>query len=287
MPDRVRLFLLSFLLLYVELVLIRWTAANVLYLSYFTNFVLLGSFLGIGIGFLRPRPQLFAAAPLVLGALLCFVYFAPTKISHEGGRLILFGAHTGGVPIWVALPVVFLVTTAALMLVAGAAAEVFVRLRPLTAYRFDILGSIAGTATFALMSLLGAPPLAWGAVIAGLFLALYGRSARALQIAGIAVLVVPLGLASFRSDLVWSPDDAAVRPDRVRAAGLADARREPVVAPARELPVHARGVRRGARPAEAARRVRDVQLLPAAVARRPLRRDAGAGVRPCALHRRG
>jgi len=174
--DRLRLFLLSFLLLYVELVLIRWTAANVLYLSYFTNFVLLGSFLGIGLGFLRPRPQLFAAAPLVLGALLCFVYFAPTKISHEGGRLILFGAHTGGVPIWVALPVVFLVTTAALMLVAGAAAAVFVRLQPLTAYRFDILGSIAGTATFALMSLLGAPPL-----------------------------VVPLALASFRSDLLWSP----------------------------------------------------------------------------------
>ena len=205
MSDRLRLFLLSFLLLYVELVLIRWTAANVLYLSYFTNFVLLGSFLGIGLGFLRPRPQLFAAAPLVLGALLCFVYFAPTKISHEGGRLILFGAHTGGVPIWVALPVVFLVTTAALMLVAGAAAAVFVRLQPLTAYRFDILGSIAGTATFALMSLLGAPPLAWGAVIAVLFLALYGRASSALQVAGIAALVVPLALASFRSDLLWSP----------------------------------------------------------------------------------
>jgi hypothetical protein len=203
--DRLRLGLLSFLLLYVELVLIRWTAANVLYLSYFTNFVLLGSFLGIGLGFLRPRPHLFAAAPLVLGALLAFVYFAPTKISHAGGRLILFGAHTGGAPIWLALPIVFSVTTLALMLVAGAAATVFARLEPLTAYRFDILGSIAGTATFALMSLLGAPPLAWGAVIAALFLALYGRAARVLQLLGIAAIVVPLALASFRSDLVWSP----------------------------------------------------------------------------------
>jgi hypothetical protein len=203
--DRSRLFLLSFLLLYVELILIRWTAANVLYLSYFTNFVLLGSFLGIGLGFLRPRPRLFAAAPLVVGALLCFVYFLPTKVSHGGGRLIYFGAHTGGAPIWLALPAIFVVTTVALMLVAGAAATVFGRLRPLTAYRWDILGSIGGTVTFALMALLGAPPLAWGVIAAAVFVVLYGRSLRALQAAGIAALLVPLALASFRANLFWSP----------------------------------------------------------------------------------
>ena len=40
-------------MLFVELVLIRWAGAYVVYLSYFSNFVLLGSFLGIGLGFLR------------------------------------------------------------------------------------------------------------------------------------------------------------------------------------------------------------------------------------------
>ena len=47
--DRRRLFLASFLMLFVELVLIRWLGAHVAYLSFFSNFVLLGSFLGIGI----------------------------------------------------------------------------------------------------------------------------------------------------------------------------------------------------------------------------------------------
>ena len=58
---RLRLFLLSFLMLFVELLLIRLTASDIVYLSYFTNFVLLGSFLGIGIGFLRAKsePNLF------------------------------------------------------------------------------------------------------------------------------------------------------------------------------------------------------------------------------------
>ena len=51
--DRLRLILLSFLMLFVELALIRWTGENVVYMSFFSNFVLLGSFLGIGLGFLR------------------------------------------------------------------------------------------------------------------------------------------------------------------------------------------------------------------------------------------
>ena len=42
-------------MLFVELALIRWTGSNVVHLSYFSNFVLLGSFLGIGVGFLRGR----------------------------------------------------------------------------------------------------------------------------------------------------------------------------------------------------------------------------------------
>ena len=50
--DRPRLMLLSFLMLFVELSVIRWTGANVVYLAYFSNLVLLGSFLGIGLGFL-------------------------------------------------------------------------------------------------------------------------------------------------------------------------------------------------------------------------------------------
>src|SRR5205807_4602555 len=56
-----------------------------------------------------------------------------------------------------------------------------------------------------LMSLAGATPIVWGAVVAGVFLALYGRSARLLQLASLAALLVPLALSSFQSNLIWSP----------------------------------------------------------------------------------
>ncbi len=53
---RRRLVLASALMLLLELALIRWLGANVIHLSYFSDVVLLGSFLGVGLGFLRTRP---------------------------------------------------------------------------------------------------------------------------------------------------------------------------------------------------------------------------------------
>src|SRR4029078_12597860 len=52
---RLRIFLLSFTLLFFELLCIRWIPAYVRYLSYFTNFILLASFIGIGLGVLGVR----------------------------------------------------------------------------------------------------------------------------------------------------------------------------------------------------------------------------------------
>ena len=64
---RLRLFLASFLMLFLELSLIRWTGAEIVHLSYFSNFVLLGSFLGIGLGFLRAGTSRPSAAALLAG----------------------------------------------------------------------------------------------------------------------------------------------------------------------------------------------------------------------------
>ncbi len=60
-----RLVTLSLLMLFVELALIRWTAANNVHLANITNFVLLASFLGIGVGFLlagQPRQPVSSGA---------------------------------------------------------------------------------------------------------------------------------------------------------------------------------------------------------------------------------
>ena len=53
LTGRARLAVASALMLFVQLALIRWCGANLLHLSYFSNLILLASFLGIGLGFLR------------------------------------------------------------------------------------------------------------------------------------------------------------------------------------------------------------------------------------------
>ena len=70
----------------------------------------MGSFLGIGIGFLRAnaKTDLFPWAIVILGFLIGFVSIFPVTIDRSGTQLIYFGGMTSGLPIWLVLPVIFL-----------------------------------------------------------------------------------------------------------------------------------------------------------------------------------
>jgi SAM-dependent methyltransferase len=204
--DRVELFLASFLMLFVELVLIRWAGAYVVYLSYFANFILLGSFLGIGIGFLRARrgPDLFRWAPVILAIFLGLIIGFPATIDRTGGDLVYFGVQQRGLPVWLMLPFIFIATAVAMATIAHGVATRFGRFPPLEAYRLDILGSIAGVVSFSGLALVGFGPLAWVAVIVGLFVILIRRPTL-LQWMALAVIVVVFALGAFRSNTIWSP----------------------------------------------------------------------------------
>src|SRR5450631_3635556 len=99
---RWRLVLYSALMLFTELALIRWLGSNVFYLAFFANFVLLGSFLGIGAGFLRSRSprDLSGLAPIALGVLIVLVNVFPVTEQRSADQLIFFGgvSPTSGVP---------------------------------------------------------------------------------------------------------------------------------------------------------------------------------------------
>lgn len=205
--DRTELLLASFLMLFVELVLIRWTGAFVVYLSYFSNFVLLGSFLGIGIGFLRARkgPDLFRWAPLGLVILTGLVKGLPVVIDRSGSDLIYFGSlTTKGLPAWVMLPFIFVAVAAVMAAIAHGVAVRFARFEALEAYRLDIGGAVVGIVSYAVLAFIGAPPLVWAIVIVAVFWFLL-RSKRAVDLAALVALVVVFGIGSYQADVVWSP----------------------------------------------------------------------------------
>ena len=207
-PGRFRLVLLSFLVLFVELALIRWAGSNVVYLSFFTNFVLLGSFLGIGLGFLRgtSRVDLFRFSPVALAFLVGFILIFPVKIDRTGSDLIFFGEFgTTGLPTWLTLPIIFVAVAGTMTMLAEGLARQFVRFEPLEAYRLDIAGAIAGIVAFSALSFIGAPPVAWGLVVAACFVVLLPPAFALLQAVAVIGLVFMLGRESFTPGFTWSP----------------------------------------------------------------------------------
>ena len=211
--DRSQLLLRSFLMLFVELALIRWSGSNVLYLSHFSNFVLLGSFLGIGIGFLRARSarDLSGWTPAALALLVLFVWFVPFDIEvHGTGSLVFIGGNPelGGLPREVVLPIIFVLVAGALAVIGEGVARSFARFEPLEAYKLDLLGSVLGIVAFSAISFLRVPPIGWGLIAAGVIVAVSlpvpdRRSAVALL--GLVPMLLVLGWESTRPDTFWSP----------------------------------------------------------------------------------
>ena len=200
LPPRSRLVALSFLMLFSELALIRWLGANIFYLSYFSNFVLLGSFLGFGVGFLwagRSKQSIYPVAPLLLGALMAYVYVFDVPLDVAMRDVIFFQSITpsSALPREVVLALLFVSVAAVMAAIGDGVARTFGRFQPLDAYKWDLIGSVLGIATFSTLSFLGAQPLVWGLIIAAVFLATMpwrpvGKLA--LTCTGIVLLIAPL-----------------------------------------------------------------------------------------------
>ena len=208
LPIRRRLVALSFLMLFVELAMIRFTGENVIYLSYFSNFVLLGSFLGVGLGFLtvERRVDLFRWLPVALLGLVAFVLAFPVEINRAGTELIFFGdLGPTGLPIWLTLPAIFLAAAGVMAMIAQAVARTFRLLPALVAYRADLIGSLLGIGAFAGLGWLKAAPVIWGLVAAVLILSL-GTKPRGRSVwTACAGLVLLLLIQSLAPNVSWSP----------------------------------------------------------------------------------
>jgi hypothetical protein len=213
-----RVFLASFLVLFLEVALIRWMPAHIRLLSYFSNFILLASFLGIGIGcLLAPaRARLFPWFPLLQASVVATVYFFRLEVTVPTSGDIFFSSGTPQKQVLVEttllLPILFVIVAALFATVAQRMALEMSTLPPLRAYTINILGSLSGVVAFALMSWRELTPTYWFGVAfvaaAPLIAADFGSSG-AGRIRG-AINGALLGLAlvmvhTLSGSAIWSP----------------------------------------------------------------------------------
>ena len=205
---RMRLVVASALMLFVQLALIRWSGANLVHLSYFSNLILLASFLGIGLGFLRARKphDLGRYAPVAVLVLIAFIFFFPARIEGSSSELIFFTeVKPTGLPTWVTLPLVFLVVAFAMTLLGEITGRAFLEFTALDAYRWDIVGSLSGTLLFTLVAFLRSPSWIWPTVMLVALVLLYGKALPILSWLAALGIIVLLAIESLTPGVSWSP----------------------------------------------------------------------------------
>ena len=171
----VRLLLTSATILFVELLLIRWIPSQVRYVGFFSNFLLMASFLGIGVGILLGRRGArwsLVAFPLLLLLLMAIVITNTLNVEIVSQQELFFGLaeHSADTRYEVLILVVALVTVvlAALAMPLG---PLLRSMPPLRAYAIDIGGSMVGIVGFTVLSAAGTDPVVWftvAAVLTGL-----------------------------------------------------------------------------------------------------------------------
>nr|HPG31246.1 hypothetical protein [bacterium] len=172
------LFFASFIILFIELTLIRYLSSNIHLLGFFSNTVLLASFLGMGIGCLLKKR--FGSSDyifpfLIIGLIIASIIFYQKNIYLSLGGMtsksdIFFGGifyprRVLKIPIYPALAAIFILVTFILILPARYLGIYFDKFKPLTAYKYNILGSIFGIAFFSLFSYFSVNPFWWFLII--------------------------------------------------------------------------------------------------------------------------
>jgi hypothetical protein len=218
-----RLFVCGAAALFWELALIRWQGSCLRIVAYFSNFILLSAFFGLGAGALlgrhrRLRLERFVF-PAVGFAVVLAVALGGTIHANpgDGSESIWIGAPKGvallgssvgvlsAVPYWALLGFVYLADAAAFAVFGYWLARLFQGLPPLRAYSIEIGGSVAGILLFAAFSALGLSPVAW--FVAGfVLLALAQERELVTDLAAIASSLVVLAIAiPFAGGFLWSP----------------------------------------------------------------------------------
>lgn len=209
---RILIFLTSFLILFLELALIRYLPAQVYYLGFYANFILIAAFVGMGGGILlaRNKTDFVWLFPWFLLLVIGLSSFLTVKVVPGQKGEIHFTSVTTGVPVknlpeTVAVPIVFVLVTLVFVLLSQRLGRLLDDLPPLSSYAWDIFGSLAGIGVFTLSNFLGLSPLVWFAFFSGVFLlAVFEKTWKwGVAILGMFLVIFAVGRAVGGS--YWSP----------------------------------------------------------------------------------
>ncbi|MDH5505930.1 MAG: hypothetical protein OEZ02_01780 [Anaerolineae bacterium] len=221
-----RLFLVSTLVLFYELSLIRYLGTEIPIVGFFKNLILIATFLGFGVGLQAKLSktrgfQLFgytAFIPVVIVMILSRTFLSGVAYLDITDEAVLLGSYSQ-ITGMIVLLITFVIAMIPLIYLGAIVANYFDAFsKPLHAYGWNILGSLAGTLGFTLFSSLSSPPSVWFLVCGLLFMgtviadreAIGGKKWRLFATLGYLPAILTLSFTLARMmlgypDIIWTP----------------------------------------------------------------------------------
>jgi hypothetical protein len=201
----IEILLVSFIILFQELVLIRWLPSQVRVLAYFPNLILIGAFLGLGAGCLRAgRGSLLWLWPTSLltlvGMAVAMSRIAFTQKSVSEHLWLLYYnlpqdapvVHTIHPPIILSF-IVGVITFIPLGQILAEHLNTFQKISsPLWGYSWNLLGSLLGVIAFSFISFLGLFPFVWFSIFlaGGMWFFLPRKYLRVICFCSVVIILV-------------------------------------------------------------------------------------------------
>ncbi|HKJ01360.1 MAG TPA: hypothetical protein VJ997_02865 [Longimicrobiales bacterium] len=208
----------SFVVLFQELALIRWLPVEVRVVAYFPNLILIGAFLGLGVGALRaaarPRMWVWPVTLLaVVGAAWALRGVAFTANEASEHLWLLYADLPKDAPVveGIRLPIVLFFVLSSLSFVplgqfVGTRLEMFrARSSALWGYALDLGGSLLGVIGFAAVSWSGLRPAFWFLPPLLVGIVFFGTSLRTRLITAAVCAVILAAVTVNTGSLRFSP----------------------------------------------------------------------------------
>ncbi len=224
--DAFRLFMCGAAILFWELVLIRWLGNSVRIVAYYSNFILLSSFLGLGAGaLLTPKkinlePWLFPCLSLclILGPMLSGIPHGNPQSAVEyiweahmpsiplySNQIFNWLSYSLFLPFWVILLITFGINSLVFLILGQMVGRLFGKFPPLKAYSIEIGGSLLGIALFGAISFSRWPPTLWFLIGFIMVFVMIEGSKKIFAISLICCLSVIFIGGAYQKDYFWSP----------------------------------------------------------------------------------
>ena len=201
-----QMFALSFTALFLEMMVIRWVPSIVPLIAYYANLMLLSSFLGLGAGAMAGKSKwnLFAWFPVLLACDIATLVLCRDVTLGAFATEARFNTLSPTVLNTLVLIWIFAINAFLFVPLGQRMGALFNALPRLSAYGWDLAGSLAGTLCFGFFSLTYFSPLAGMAIVMAVYLLLSSRPRWVLDLPVFAATLTVMFATSDRA-AIWSP----------------------------------------------------------------------------------